>query len=210
MLTPLLDQVSDEGLTSINRRVTPGTELHSILTDYMTSAGATYVALAVPQTSPETYSKHKTDFFSEKFPDEYVREVEGLLAQDPASGAVLILNLLRETAEVFRVKTLKDYHRVLLSLFVQSVQQINPTSRILFEMKDLAPSFGVGKFVSCETNQCCFRYLTAKLCCKGGRTGAQTGGQEVRLYVRDHVHHNSLLDLSVISKWMSAEYAPAY
>ena len=198
------DQEDNTGLTDISRRIIPGSSLHKALCKYMTSTGSRYVGLSVPSTYPRNYSREKGKFWK-KFPTDYVDEVESLLAQG-SPRYVLNINRIKDTAQLVQVESEETYNRVLLSLFVQSVQQINPTSRLLYSMVNVKPLHGLGVFISCETNQCCFRYLVAKV----HRPSYSESDIDIRLYVRDHVHHNSLLDLSVISKWMNCEYHTLY
>lgn len=192
-------------MTDISRRIKPGCALHKALKRYMKVTGSSCVGLSVPTTYPGTYVKGECATFWRRFPIEYVDELEALLAQG-SLRCVLTINNKRETADVLQVATIDDFNRTLLSLFVQSVQQINPTSRVLYSMVNLKPIHGLGVFVSCETNQCCFKYLAAKI----HATTDDSDGSHIRLYVRDHVHHNSLLDLSVVNKWMSCEYHALY
>lgn len=190
-------------MTDINRKIRRGSALYKALRNYMVSNDVTCVGLSVPSTHPSTYVKGVAEKFWMRFPEAYVDEVDSLLAQG-RSRCALNINVKLGTADVIRVKSENVYNSVLLSLFVQSVQQLNPTSRVLYSMVNVKPMHGVGVFVSCETNQCCFRYLAAKL--HPSTTTDDSGQSDVRLYVREHVKHDSLLDLRVITKWMNCEY----
>lgn len=198
MLTPLPFKNDPSGLTDIFRRIAPGSDLHNVLCKYMLTHGVEYVALSVPSVRPWKYIDKPMPRFSQRFPEDYVDNLDSLLAQgDPR---VLIINHKSRSARVVKVDSLKAYNSTLLSMFVQSLQQINRKSRILYHMVGVTPPYGIGKFVLAETYQCCFRNLVCKL-------KVTRGEFEVRLYVRGHVHHTSLLDLSSVSKWLNCEPA---
>ena len=191
--------------TDLSRRIKLGSCLYRTLLDYMTSMNTEYVGLSVPVSDPEWYQP-KCAKFVDRFPKEYVDEVEALLAQ---GGCVLTLNKRKsDDVSLFRVTSEKDFTRVLLSLFVQSVQQRNRHAGMLYAMVNISPSLKNSKrcvFVS-ETNQCCFRHLTAKIVYKN-----RAIPPDIRLYVRSHIQHDTLLDLGVITKWFDCErHRPFY
>ena len=198
MLTPLLYKDTHDGLTDIYRKVAPGTHLHSVLCEYMLTRGLEFVALTVPTVRPSEFVVKNLSRFSQKFPQEYTDNLDALLAQGGDDPRVLVINCQSKSAQLVKVDSLQKYNETLLSLFVQSLQQINKTSRVLYRMVGQVPKHGLGKFVSSETNQCCFKNLVCKL-------KANRGGFEIKLYVRGHLNHNSLLDLSTVSKWFNCE-----
>lgn len=189
---------NDDGLTDIYRKITPGSELHNVLCKYMLTNRVNYVALMVPSSRPTSFINRHMSRFSDRFPKEYVDDLDVLLAQGRSCPRVLVINHKNQEARMIEITSEETYYSVLFSMFVQSVQQINPTSRMLYLMIGMQPKFGLGKFVDSETNQCCFRYLVFK-------KKVIRGDVVIKVYVRDHVHHKSLLDLSSVSKWFNCE-----
>lgn len=180
-----------DGLTDLYQEITPASCLHNVICTYMKTHRLTYIALSVPSSRPAFFNAAKAKF-CDKFPKEYVNELDSLFSQ---SAKVLIINRKKRDAKIVEVNSEKTYNEALLSIFVQSVQQINPTSRLLYAMVGLKPRFGLGKFVASETNQCCFKNLVIKLKCSG----------ELRVYVRDHINHKTLLVLNAVSKWLDCK-----
>ena len=189
-----------QGLTDLYRRVTPGSDLHNTICEYMLNHGLKYVALSVPTTRPTFYKTGNIHNFGDRFPKDYVDDLDSLLAQ---GNQVLSINRKKKEAKRIQVLSQEKYNQVLLSIFVQSVQQINPTSRILYRMNGLKPRFGLGKFASSDTNQCCFKNLVLRL-------KVTCGMLEIRMYVSEHINHNSLLVLSAVSKWFNCEPASTF
>ena len=151
VLTLMDDAEHSANHTDLSRRIKLGSCLYRTLLDYMTSMNTEYVGLSVPVSDPEWYQP-KCAKFVDRFPKEYVDEVEALLAQ---GGCVLTLNKRKsDDVSLFRVTSEKDFTRVLLSLFVQSVQQRNRHAGMLYAMVNISPSLKNSKrcvFVS-ETN----------------------------------------------------------
>ena len=197
-MIPLPFKKDSDGLTDLYRRIIPGSDLHNVICQYMLTRGLTYVALSVPSSRPTFFNTSNTPKFSDRFPKEYVDDLDSLLAQD---NRVLSINRKTKEAEMIKVYSEKTYNEALLSMFVQSVQQINPTSQLLYLMVGLKPRFGRGRFVSSETNQCCFKNLVLKL------KVTSRGSFDIRVFVREHVNHTDLLVLSSLSKWMNCEPA---
>lgn len=197
VVIPLPYKQNSDDLTDLYRQIVRGSDLHNALCEYMLTHKLTYVALSVPTSRPTFFNTGITPRFCDKFPKEYVDDLDTLLAQ---SNRVLTINRGMKKAKMVEVYSEKTYNEALLSMFIQSVQQINPTSRLLYSMVGLEPKFGLGKFVSSETNQCCFKYLVFKL-------KVTRGSFVIRVYVRSHVNHTSLLVLSAVSKWFNCEPA---
>lgn len=200
MLIPLPEDGNEGGMTDISRRLIKESALHKTLSSYMASKGLRYVQLTHPRSRPSTYDTKRGIPFLQRFPAEYVEEFEGMLAQ---SGDVIVINPVKHTAEVVHVLSDTVYNSALLSLFVQSIQQVNPTSRMLYSMVGRPPAHGVGRFVSSETSQCCFKYIIV---------GAQKGYRgvdefDLRLYVANHINHTCILDLESVAYWFSSEHS---
>lgn len=199
VITEMPFQESDVGLSDVYRKAVPGSDVYRVLRDFMLTRGLTYAGLSAPSERPTSYVDKTLPRFQDRFPEGYVRDLDTLLGQGGLVPEVLILNLRPTKATTVKVTEEATYNRVLLSMFVQSVQQLNRTSRILYKMVKLPPRFGVGTFVSSDTTQCCFKNLVAKL-------KINTLGEiDIKFYVRDHVTHKGLVDLSSISKWFNCE-----
>lgn len=201
VITEMPFQESDAGLSDIYRTAVQGSDMHSVLCEFMLTRGLKYVGLSAPSARPKSFLKKPQPRFHERFPKEYVRDVDTLLGQGGTVPKVLVINYRPKKAWAVKVTDEQTYNQVILSMFVQSVQQLNRTSRLLYSMVDLAPMYGMGTFVSSETTQCCFKNLVAKL-----KTNVR-GEFEIKFYVRDHVSHSGLVDLSSVSKWFNCETA---
>jgi hypothetical protein len=201
VITQMPFQESDAGLSDIYRRAVPGSDIHRVLCKFMLTRGLKYVGLTAPSARPSSYVDKAVPNFHEHFPEDYSRDLDTLLGHGGSVPTVLIINQRSKEATAVKVTDRDTYNRVLLSMFVQSVQQLNRTSRMLFRMVGLPPKFGMGTFVSSETTQCCFKNLVAKL------KTTPRGEFEINFFVKDHIHHSSLLDLSSIAKWFNSESA---
>lgn len=201
VITQMPFQRTDDGLTDIYRKAVTGSDIHRVLCGYMQKRGIKYVGLSTPKVRPTSFIVQKMPRFYNRFPEEYVREVDTLLGQGGNVPEALVINHETNKARTVKVSSLKMYNSVLLSLFVQSVQQVNQTSRILYRMVGLVPEHGLGKFISSETTQCCFQNLVAKL------NSTNRGEFEIKFFVRDHIRHNSPFDHSSVSKWFNCDVA---
>lgn len=199
---------SDEELSRTNLRIKKHSQLYNALLDHMLQENVRYLALSVPDCVPHYFRKlRKEEKFWKKIPPDYVENVEALLAQGQGAGftKILVVNSRNSTAEM--IDAFDKYESVLLSLFVQSVQQRNPTSRLLYEMVGEDPVHGVGTFAECETFNCCFRSLVVKM------TEVKKSGKkldvQLTLHTRRHLCHSKHPQIDVITKWFncySAEY----
>lgn len=197
VITEMPLQESDTGLTDIYRKVVPGSDIHRVLCKFMLTRKLKYVGLSAPSARPTSFMNNQQPKFHDRFPQEYVRDVDTLLGQGGGVPKVLVINHHTKKARTVKVNDRKTYDQVILSMFVQSVQQLNRTSRLLYRMVNLPPKFGIGTFVSSETTHCCFKNLVAKL-------KINTRSEfEIKFYVRDHVNHSGQVDLSSVSKWFN-------
>jgi len=197
---PLYHRTDDDGLTNMYQRIKPGTALYKRLSTYMRETGVGYVRLAVPSTRPHSYDISKNlSQFSNRFPKDYVDEVEAMLAQYDPRGVLCIVTSTNK-ADLVNVTSLDTYNSALKTLFFQSVQHINPTSPILYLMINQTPPPGKGRFVTSKLAHCCVKHLTVKLVPQPSNKPC-----DLRLYVMDHINHTSSLDFVTIGKWFNAE-----
>ena len=175
------------------------------LVDYMVKNNSRYVALNSPQTRPEFFKKDLSIPFHKKFPDRYVHEFESLLAQSDPKGSILCVSPFKNKCEIIKIKSSKEnYDSGLLSFFIQSIQQINPTSNLLYEMLEVHPKHRSGTFVTSDTNHCCFKKLIVKMA-RRPTTDYSSNNIELILMVQDHVNHSGLLNMSALNKWLCWE-----
>ena len=194
---------NDEGLSNIYKTIPVGkNNLYKVLVDYMIENNTRYIGLYVPRARPEYFKKDLSLPFHKRFPESYVHDFESLIAQSDPNISILCVYPYKSMCEIKKLKNNKDsYESALLSFFIQSVHQINPTSRILYEMQGFPPKYGCGKFITSDTNQCCFKKLVAKMVSRPSPDYI-ANNVELILMVEDHVKHTEMLNVATLNKWL--------
>ncbi|GFR75992.1 hypothetical protein ElyMa_005789400 [Elysia marginata] len=175
---PLLkshDELVDTGL-----KINAHSNLFRVLLRWMNDECTRLAALSTPTQKPKSFDRSAKPLAS-RLPAEYVDDLEALLSQ--AKSPRVLVVALKDGPTTALVDATKRYESVALSFFVQSVQQINPTAGILYEMIGQPPAHGKGTFVDCETSNCCFRHVVVRLVEANKRDGST---HTLALNVRPH------------------------
>lgn len=155
---PLLKSELD--LVDTGLRMDKRSTLAKLIVRYMNEERTRYVSLSTPNQSPRSFDKSAKSLI-DKFPEEYVHDLEGLLNQSKVPRVLVVS--LKDGSATTLVNATTKYDSVVLSFFTQSVQQRNPTAGILYEMIGRPPPRKKGVFLDCETLNCCFRHSVVRL-----------------------------------------------
>ncbi len=188
------DVIPNEDLLDLRRTVTPTCGAYKAILEVMERRGCSTLWLTKPKTRP-AYVAAQEFLCGEKpfhlcVPSDFREEVERMA--NAAQGDVLVLK--PETAYVKSMKT--DKEGILYSFFVQSVQHLNKSSRVLFALAGRRPQHGLGVFQSSKLRQCCLDHLFFHLQKKPGG-----GDLEVKVYIGGHSGHLALPLLQTLKRW---------
>ena len=179
----------------------PKNSLHEALVPYMLYNNTRYVALLAPRAIPEFFNKELNIPFNKRFPDIYVHEFESLIAQSDIQKNIIHINPRDGRCKIEYISRDKDkYESALLSFFIQSVQEINPQSKILYDMAGISPKRRSKNITSSGTNHCCFKKIVVKMV--SAPVDDTSNCIKLVLMIQDHVNHKKDLNVSALNKWL--------
>jgi len=189
------DVIPDEDLLDLRRAVTPTCEAYEAIVKLMERRGCSTLWLTKPKTRP-TYVAAQEFLAGEKpfhscVPPNFREEVERL--SNASRGDVLVL---KPDGAAYVKSMKKGEEGILYSFFVQSVQHLNKSSRVLFALAGRRSQRGLGVFQSSELKQCCVDHLFFHLQKKPGG-----GDLELKVFIGGHSEHLALPSLQTLKRW---------
>lgn len=193
----------------LNRVLKPGTAFYKTLEQYMYTVRSTVIGLFTMQCKPTSFNKaENVEPYASRFPVEYVHEFEGYLAQ--GAWAVAINDETKE-AIAHAIDTKEKYNSALATMFVQSVQHLNPFSSMLYDLANSNVLKNLSKEDEaniCKGNdngyrmksglcQCCVKRLIAVM------AYGPHGEIVIKLKVSRHVgQHNGPINFQTVTRWL--------
>ena len=188
------DVIPDEDLLDLRRAVTPTCEAYEAIVKLMERRRCSTLWLTKPKTRPAYVAAQEFLDDGKPFhlcvPPDFREEVERMA--NAARGDVLVLK--PDAAYVKPMK--KDKEGILYSFFVQSVQHLNKSSRVLFALAGRRSQRSLGLFQSSELRGCCLDHLFFHLQKKPGG-----GDLELKVFIGGHSGHLALPPLQTLRRW---------